>query len=177
MTSAHRDVVKDPLTRTQRARCAAYVSWVKCSGKARSMMMTSVKQQGQCGNRESLSKQQFLDCDSSCSESNEDLMNDSVCPTAASSKSFSACRSDLHRAGQCITAAKAPPEGFGSEESSTVSVARLKREDFELSEKLVDRGLSEEGTLYRARSAHLAHLCSGQVGAGAGEDPFAKVED
>ena len=36
---------------------------------------------------------------------------------------------------------------------------------------------SEEGTLCCARSAHLAHLCSCRVGAGAGEDPFAKEED
>ena len=43
------NVVKDPLTRSQRARCAAHVSLMKCSGKARSMVMTLVKQQGQCG--------------------------------------------------------------------------------------------------------------------------------
>ena len=39
------------------------------------------------------------------------------------------------------------------------------RRDFELSEMLVDRGLSEEVTLCRARSAHLAYLCSCRVGA------------
>ena len=53
----------------------------------------------------------------------------------------------------------------------------MARRDFELSDKLVDRGLSEERTPYHVRSAHLAHLCSGRVGAGAGEDPFAKLED
>ena len=51
------------------------------------------------------------------------------------------------------------------------------RRDFGFSEKLVDRGLPEERTLCRARSAHLARLCSCRVGAGGGEDPFAKVED
>ena len=43
------DVVKDPLTRSQRARCAAYVSWMKRTGKARSMVMTLGKQQVRCG--------------------------------------------------------------------------------------------------------------------------------
>ena len=46
------------------------------------------------------------------------------------------------------------------------------RRDFEISEKLVDRGLSGEEALSCARSAHVAHPCSCRVGAGAGEDPL-----
>ena len=58
--------MKDPLTRSQRARSAAYVSWVKCSGKARSTMTTAVAERAwnvNTGNRVSPSKQQFVDCD------------------------------------------------------------------------------------------------------------------
>ena len=83
VTTTQRVVVNDPLTRSQRARCAAYFSWMKCNGKARSMVMTSVEHQGQWDscreclerNRVSVSTQQFVDCDSSRS-----MMDDSVFP-------------------------------------------------------------------------------------------------
>ena len=88
------------------------------------------------GNRESLSKQQFVDCDSSRSECNEDVVNDSAFPQrlqvaqAASSGKFLSLqtRPASSRPSQCITTAKALSEGFGSEETSTVLSARWKRE-------------------------------------------------
>mmetsp|Transcript_58281 Transcript_58281/g.155163 ORF Transcript_58281/g.155163 Transcript_58281/m.155163 type:complete len:281 (-) Transcript_58281:543-1385(-) len=41
LTGTQRDVVKDPWTRSQRVPCAPYVTSMKCSGKARSMIQVS----------------------------------------------------------------------------------------------------------------------------------------